>query len=70
MAIAVDVASTHFFDPVRGVYRLRSTGEQTLDSQGMIDLLAGWIERYPIVSIEDGLAEDDWDGWTRLDTAI
>ena len=32
----------------------------------MIDLLAGWIERYPIVSIEDGLAEDDWDGWTAL----
>ena len=32
----------------------------------MIDLLAGWVERYPIVSIEDGLAEDDWDGWTAL----
>ena len=66
VAIAVDVASTHFFDPVRGVYRLRSTREQLLDSQGVIDLLAGWIERYPIVSIEDGLAEDDWDGWCTL----
>ena len=32
----------------------------------MIELLAGWVERYPIVSIEDGLAEDDWDGWTAL----
>jgi enolase len=74
VAIAVDVASTHFFDPVRGVYRLRSTGEQILDSQGVIDLLAGWIERYPIVSIEDGLAEDDWDGWAaitnRFDTSV
>jgi enolase len=66
VAIAVDVAATHFFDPVRGVYRLRSTGEQVLDSQGVIDLLAGWIERYPIVSIEDGLAEDDWDGWAAM----
>jgi enolase len=66
VAIAVDVASTHFFDPVRGVYKLRSTREQILDSQGMIDLLAGWTERYPIVSIEDGLAEDDWDGWAAM----
>ena len=66
VAIAVDVASTHFFDPVSGVYKLRSTREQLLDSQGMIDLLAGWTERYPVVSIEDGLAEDDWDGWAAM----
>ena len=66
VAIAVDVASSHFFDPARGVYKLRANGEQALDSQGMIDLLAGWIERYPIISIEDGLAEDDWAGWTAL----
>jgi enolase len=66
VAIAVDVASTHFFDPVRGVYQLRATGEQVLDSAGMIDLLAGWSERFPIISIEDGLAEDDWAGWTAL----
>ena len=46
VAIAVDVASTHFFDPVRGVYKLRSTREQLLDSQGMIDLLAGWTEQH------------------------
>jgi enolase len=66
MAIAVDVASTHFFEPARGVYELGATGDQALDSEGMIDLLAGWIERYPIISIEDGLAEDDWTGWTAL----
>ena len=66
VAIAVDVASTHFFDPVRGVYRLRSTGERVLDSQGVIDLLADWVEQYPIISIEDGLAEDDWDGWAAM----
>ncbi len=66
VAIAVDVASTHFFDPVRGVYRLHSTGERVLDSQGVIDLLADWVEQYPIISIEDGLAEDDWDGWAAM----
>jgi enolase len=66
MAIAVDVASTHFFDPARRVYQLGANGDQALDSDGMIDLLAGWIERYPIISIEDGLAEDDWYGWCNL----
>jgi enolase len=66
VAIAVDVASTHFFDPARGTYRLHATGDRELDADAMVALLAGWVERYPIVSLEDGLAEDDWDGWTRL----
>jgi enolase len=66
MAIAVDVASSHFYDPSAATYRLASAGNQSLDRQGMVDLLAGWVERYPIISIEDGLAEDDWDGWTAL----
>jgi enolase len=66
VAIAVDVASTHFYDPVREVYQLGATGDQALDSEDMIDLLAAWCERYPIISIEDGLAEDDWAGWTAL----
>jgi len=66
VALAVDVASTHFYDPSQGTYSLRAGGDRALDSKGMIDLLAGWVERYPIISIEDGLAEDDWDGWTAL----
>ncbi len=66
VAIAVDVASSHFFDPDRGTYRLAAGGGGDLDASGMIDLLAGWVGRYPIVSIEDGLAEDDWDGWAAL----
>ncbi len=66
VAIAVDVASSHFFDPDQGIYRLGAEAGQELDSAGMIDLLAGWVERYPIVSLEDGLAEDDWDGWAAL----
>ncbi len=66
VAIAVDVASSHFFDPARGTYRLHATGGRDLDADGMVDLLAGWVARYPIVSLEDGLAEDDWSGWATL----
>ena len=62
--IALDVASTHFYRD--GHYHLRERGEVTLSAAGLADLLAGWCERYPIVSIEDGCAEDDWDGWRLL----
>ncbi len=66
-AIALDVASTHFFDAGTGTYRLRTRGEERVErALGMIDLLEGWCRSYPIVSIEDGLAEDDWDGWVAL----
>jgi enolase len=58
MAIALDVASTQFFRD--GRYRLEN---RELTSSEMADLLASWASRYPIVSIEDGLAEDDWEGW-------
>lgn len=61
MALAVDVASSHFFHA--GRYHLDGAA---LDSAAMIDRLAGWTERHPIVSLEDGLAEDDWHHWPRL----
>ncbi|HET9322050.1 MAG TPA: phosphopyruvate hydratase, partial [Bryobacteraceae bacterium] len=67
IAIAIDVASSHFYDD--GKYELRTEG-RSLASDGMIDLLAGWTARYPIVSIEDGLAEDDWVGWQKLTAAL
>jgi enolase len=67
MAIGIDVAASHFFDD--GKYELRTEG-RSLTSDGMIDLLAGWAARYPIVSIEDGLAEDDWAGWQKLTSAL
>jgi enolase len=67
MAIGIDVAASHFFDD--GKYELRTEG-RSLTSDGMIDLLAGWAARYPIVSIEDGLAEDDWTGWQKLTAAL
>jgi enolase len=62
--IGLDVASTEFY--ADGTYQLAENGGRGLSSDGMIDLLADWVDRYPIISIEDGLAEDDWDGWKRL----
>ncbi|MHB1559497.1 MAG: phosphopyruvate hydratase family protein, partial [Isosphaeraceae bacterium] len=66
VSIAVDVASTHFHDADRGTYRMHATGGRELDSTAMVELLAGWVERFPIISLEDGLAEDDWTGWAKL----
>ncbi len=64
VTIALDVASTHFYDGRN--YRLIATGEQQLSSEEMIDVMAKLVEQYPIRSIEDALAEDDWAGWQRL----
>jgi len=61
--LALDAASSEFFED--GRYRLDSEGKQ-LETDGMIDFLADWVDKYPIVSIEDGLAENDWDGWREL----
>ena len=59
--IALDVAATEFYKD--GVYKIDGKG---LDSAGMVDFLADWVERYPICSIEDGCSEDDWDAWKML----
>ncbi len=63
VSIAIDVASSHFFE--NGHYNLRTEG-RTLSSDAMVDLLAEWTRRFPVVSIEDGLFEDDWSGWRTL----
>ncbi|MEZ5401498.1 MAG: phosphopyruvate hydratase [Bryobacteraceae bacterium] len=63
MSIAIDVASSHFHR--EGAYHL-ATENRTLDAAGMIDLFESWCDRYPVISIEDGLHEDDWDGWRAL----
>jgi enolase len=61
--IGLDVAASEFYGD--GVYDLAGEGRK-LDSDGVIDLLEGWVNQYPILTIEDGLAEGDWDGWKRL----
>ncbi len=67
ISIALDPATTEFF--ADGVYHLASEGKK-LDADGMIAYWADWVDRYPIVSIEDGLAEDDWEAWARLTHAL
>ncbi|MFN4260593.1 MAG: phosphopyruvate hydratase [Gemmataceae bacterium] len=67
-AIALDVASTHFYHDDQ--YRLRATGDKELSADDMVQMLRRWTEQYPILSIEDGLAEDDWDGWKKLTAAL
>lgn len=61
VALAIDVAATHFF----GCNRYQIDG-RSLSSEGMIEQLVGWTERFPILSLEDGLAEDDWVHWPEL----
>ena len=63
ISIALDPASSEFYED--GIYNLASENRK-LDSAQMVEFWADWVARYPIVSIEDGLAEDDWSGWSML----
>ena len=65
--IAIDPAASEFYRD--GRYQLKGEGK-VLDSEGMIDVWEGWAGRYPLLSVEDGLAEDDWDGWKSLTTRL
>ncbi|MHB8762111.1 MAG: phosphopyruvate hydratase [Coriobacteriia bacterium] len=62
---ALDPASTEFYDAERGVYVLSGEGRE-LTREEMVEFWAGLVDRYPIISIEDGMAEEDWDGWKLL----
>ena len=64
IAIALDCAASELFS--KGKYDFKKSKAGNLEAQGMIDMYAGWMEKYPIVSIEDGLAENDWAGWAAL----
>ena len=66
MGICMDPASSEFYDNDKKVYNLSRSGEGVKTSDEMIELYAGWVEKYPIISIEDGLSENDWDGWKKL----
>ena len=69
IVLALDCASTEFYDAKKKRYTLESTGE-VLTSKEMVAMWADWAKRYPIVSIEDGMSEDDWDGWKLLTETI
>jgi enolase len=68
IAIALDCAASELFKA--GKYTFKKSGAGTKTAEGMIELYTGWLEDYPIVSIEDGLAEDDWDGWAKLTASL
>jgi len=65
IVLALDAASSEFYDVESGQYKLESTGD-VLSASDMVNMWKDWTNKYPIVSIEDGLHEDDWDGWKEL----
>jgi len=70
ISVAMDVASSEFWDEGTRTYVLKKSGEGTKSSDEMIAMYEDWTRQYPIVSIEDGLAEGDWPGWARLTAAL
>ena len=69
VCIAIDAAMTELYDSKAGLYTLKSSG-QSYTSDEMINFWSEWVDKYPIISIEDGLAEDDWKGWSKLNSLI
>ena len=68
--IALDPASSEYYLPEENVYHLhKSTGDKLTPAQ-MVDYWTNWCKKYPIISIEDGMAEDDWDGWRLMTDAL
>ena len=63
--IALDAASSEFYDKKSGKYTFESTGD-IMDSNELVSFWTDWVKKYPIISIEDGLDEDDWNGWKLL----
>ena len=68
IALALDVAASELFRD--GKYQFKKSGAAARSPEAMAELYAGWLEQYPIVSIEDGMAENDWDGWKHLTELI
>lgn len=65
VSIALDPAASEFYEEQEGLYNLRTEGRK-LNSEEMVAYWKSWVDQYPIVSIEDGLAQDDWDGWIMM----
>jgi len=68
--IAMDAATTEFYDEKTGLYTFKKSSGKQKTSAEMVAYWSEWVSKYPIISIEDGLAEDDWDGWAALTQAI
>jgi enolase len=68
--IAMDAAMTELYDEKTGLYSFKKSGGATMTTDEVVAYWAKWVDQYPILSIEDGLAEDDWAGWVSLNSAI
>ena len=66
IVFCMDAAASEFYNTEKGVYELKRSGEGEKTSEEMIEMYAKWADKYPIISMEDGLAENDWDGWKKL----
>lgn len=68
--IAMDAAASEFYDKKTGLYTLKKSSGKQMNSEELVDYWANWVSKYPILSIEDGLDEDDWTGWKLLTDKI
>lgn len=68
--IALDPASSEFYNKETGLYEFKWSDGSKKDTDAMVEFWSNWAEKYPIISIEDGMAEDDWDAWKKLTEAI
>jgi enolase len=66
ICIALDPAASEYYLPKENVYHLHKSSGEKLSPKEMIEYWKGWVKKYPIISIEDGMAEDDWDGWKLM----
>jgi enolase len=64
--IAMDAATSEFFDASKNAYTFKKSSGKTISSDEMVEYWVNWANKYPIISIEDGMAEDDWNGWKKL----
>ncbi len=64
--IALDPAASEFYNPEKGRYVFKKSDKRELTPGEMVDFWASWVDSYPIISLEDGMAEDDWEGWKQL----
>ncbi|MBN8548581.1 MAG: phosphopyruvate hydratase [Deltaproteobacteria bacterium] len=70
ISIALDVAASEFYDEKSGKYVFKKSSKEAFSSAEMVSLYQSWLQKYPLVSIEDGLDENDWDGWKLLTEKI
>ncbi|HEX4170469.1 MAG TPA: phosphopyruvate hydratase [Bryobacteraceae bacterium] len=70
IAIALDPAASEFYEPAKKKYVFKKSDKSEKTSEQLVDFWLSWVKQYPIISIEDGMAEDDWDGWKNLTNAL